>query len=294
MLDRLVPNRHQSSEREPVLPSSSSARCGKTAVRSRPGDHRLARAPSHACPLLDDLTGRPPLADARASEDAAARSVTIGACSARFPALSGGLPSRAAARRRRPRILWLAQQSPAAFARRCASSSRRRTLRRHGAAHGERSGRIPCASLSSAGNLPRRYGARDLASSFAQWVLAATLRPRLLHGARYPGLPEHEGKAAATDAHAMRLGYLGRVPPVFLDDTHPVAAVIAARLAARTIHRASWAQIARSADTRGLRRHRAEAGAPLGGRARDRPADHSSGQTKSQGRARPGLARHPP
>ena len=36
-------------------------------------------------------------------------------------------------------------------------------------------------------NLPRRYGARDLASSFAQWVLAATLRPRLLHGARYPG-----------------------------------------------------------------------------------------------------------
>ena len=100
-------------------------------------------------------------------------------------------------------------------------------------------------------NLPRRYGARDLASSFAQWVLAATLRPRLLHGARYPGLPEHEGKAAATDAHAMCLGYLGRVPPVFLDDKHPAAAVIAARLADRTIHRASWAQIARSADTRG-------------------------------------------
>ena len=49
----------------------------------------------------------------------------------------------------------------------------------------------------------------------------------------------------------MRLGYLGRVPPVFLDDKHPVTAVIAARLADRTIHRASWAQIARSADTRG-------------------------------------------
>ena len=137
------------------------------------------------------------------------------------------------------------------FARRCASSSRRRTLRRHGAAHGERSGRIPCASLSSAaiyrvGTVP----------GISPRALLSGSSLRLCDRASYTALaiqdsPEHEGKAAATDAHAMRLGYLGRVPPVFLDDTHPVAAVIAARLADRTIHRASWAQIARSADTRG-------------------------------------------